>query len=465
MNRSSLPIRILRGFFALIIPLAFIAGGVLLARRFIEQRTTPPPAPKTDRRPMVKVTSLTPVDVPVLIDAAGTVVAADTITVRSQVAGRLASVHPALELGRVVPAGAALVEVEKTEFEIAVQSAHSALARVRTDLTLEVGRRRVAEQELALLEGTVETEATGRALVLREPQAKAVRAAIASSQAALARAELELGRTVTLSPFVGLVLKESVAPGQLVTTQVDIATLARVDEFWIEVAVPAAELGAITPLLADVDSPSAVVPEPTTLAGPAEAAAPSPSATPTASTAGRVRVFVDSSGRPDAERAGRLLRLTGQVDPTGRMPKVLVSVDDPLALKPGNAGKRPLLLGGYVRVVIEAEPLRGVYRVPRAWTRDDLPAGGDALPFARRTVVSLLKGGKLAFLPVEIVRRLDGELVVKASTDVGVGISSNDQLITSRLPTAIEGMELRLGGEPAADAAPVAAPAAASKSP
>ena len=66
MNRSSLPIRILRGFFALIIPLAFIAGGVLLARRFIEQRTTPPPAPKTDRRPMVKVTSLTPVDVPVL---------------------------------------------------------------------------------------------------------------------------------------------------------------------------------------------------------------------------------------------------------------------------------------------------------------------------------------------------------------------------------------------------------------
>jgi multidrug efflux pump subunit AcrA (membrane-fusion protein) len=430
---------------------------VVIARRFIEQRTSPPPAPKTDRRPMVQVISLTPVDVPIVVEAAGTVLSADTITVRSQVGGRVSSVHPALELGRVVPASAPLVEVEKAEFEIAVQSARSALARVKTDLTLEVGRRRVAEQELALLDGTVPTEATGRALVLREPQTKAVKAAIATAQAALDRAELELGRTVTPSPFVGLVLKESVAPGQLVTTQVEIATLARADEFWIDVAVPAAELQWIAPLLPESGTPADAPVVPTSPAGPSEAEAPRAPAVSAPRAAGRVRVFVDSSGSPEAERAGRLLRLTGQVDPTGRMPKLLVAVDDPLALKPENAGKRPLLLGGYVRVAIEGETLQGVYRVPRSWTRDDLPLAGNSTgsPFSRRTVVSLVKDGKLAFLPVEIVRRLDGELVVKAG-----GIRATDRVITSRLPTAIEGMELRVEGEPAAEV-----PAAPGKKP
>jgi hypothetical protein len=76
-------------------------------------------------------------------------------------------------------------------------------------------------------------------------------------------------------------------------------------------------------------------------------------------------------------RRGRIVRLLGDLDPVGRMARLLVAIDDPFGLRaPGSNGNREngdpgrrLLLGAYVRVEIEGREEEGLFKVPRVAIR------------------------------------------------------------------------------------------------
>jgi hypothetical protein len=132
-----------------------------------------------------------------------------------------------------------------------------------------------------------------------------------------------------------------------------------------------------------------------------------------------------------------VLRLLGDLDPVGRMARLLVEIRDPLgAAVPAKAPKEgeppplalPLLLGAYVEVGIEAQQLTNVVEVPRLALRGD------------DSVYVVGKDDRLEVRGVEIAWRRADTVLIKS------GIAAGDRVITSRLPNAVPGMQLRVSG-------------------
>jgi hypothetical protein len=111
------------------------------------------------------------------------------------------------------------------------------------------------------------------------------------------------------------------------------------------------------------------------------------------------------------------------------MVELLVEVADPLALSTQSEGQPKLLLGSYVRVDIAGATLPRAARIERDMIRD-----GDR--------VWIMDGqGNLDIRPVEIAFRARDHVLV-----IG-GISAGEKLVTSSLPSPVQGMALRIMGE------------------
>ena len=110
-------------------------------------------------------------------------------------------------------------------------------------------------------------------------------------------------RTSVKSPFNALVLEKYISEGQLALRQKPIATLVDTDEFWIQVSVPLDKLRRLS-------FPSER--EKTTT--PAE-------------------VVLDMGNARKTVRKAEAYKLHGELDPKGRMAKVLFRLPDPLNLK------------------------------------------------------------------------------------------------------------------------------------
>ena len=65
------------------------------------------------------------------------------------------------------------------------------------------------------------------------------------------------------------------------------------------------------------------------------------------------------------KREGKVIRLLGDVNPSGRMARVLVVIYDPLGLENPQYREHPLLLSTYVRVNLQGPTLHNVFVVPR----------------------------------------------------------------------------------------------------
>ena len=200
-------------------------------------------------------------------------------------------------------------------------------------------------------------------------------------------------RTSVTAPFNGLVVEESVETGQLVTPQSRLATIVGTDEFWVRIAVPPEKIGRL------------VFPDEKGLGG------------------SRVRITQETGGKEGVARSGRLLRLLGDLEPAGRMARVVVSVEDPLGNVRG--GDVPLLLGSYVRVIIEGRRLGDIVSGPRTALKaaDTIWILGSDSRLEIRTVTVAWSGRDKVF--------------------ISSGISAGEMIVTGSVPNAVDGMALR----------------------
>jgi RND family efflux transporter MFP subunit len=311
--------------------LILLAGGI---GAWLLMHTAPVAAAKEKRRSAKVVQTVLPeaADRRIAVSAYGTVVPARELILRPEVGGVVRSHHPSLVAGGRVPAGATLFEIDDSDYRIALRQARTALAEAEAQLDLEKGRRVVAEREYRQLREDLPESEINRDLVLREPFRRSAEAAVEKAAAAIARAELDLARTKVEAPFNALVLEEGLEDGLLAEPGTPLATIAGSDAFWVRASIPLAQLDAIR------------LPEDGT-----------PGATASVHLAG--------DGEP---REGRVLRLLGDLDPAGRLARVIVEVSHPLDSDRGE----PLLLGSYVRVEIDAGTLENVFEIPRHALRE-----------------------------------------------------------------------------------------------
>ena len=123
-------------------------------------------------------------------------------------------------------------------------------------------------------------------------------------------------------------------------------------------------------------------------------------------------------------RKGQVLRLMGELDPEGRMARLLIVIDDPLNLRSGEHDGK-ILLGSYVQVRIDGGYIDKVYSIPRPALRE-----GDVIWVQDNE-------SKLQIRTVSVVwRRADDVLV-------HVDLRPGEKLILSRLQSPLPGIQVK----------------------
>jgi multidrug efflux system membrane fusion protein len=180
----------------------------------------------------VGVATATQADIPVVIDALGTVTAAATSTVRAQVSGVLQKIH--FNEGQMVKAGQVLATVDPRPFEMALLQAQG--TRQRDEAQLESARVMLSRYQTLLTQDSIARQDvdTQAALV------KQLQGTVMTDRAAEGVAKINLGYTQVKAPISGRVGLRTVDIGNLVTSgdTAGIAVITQLNPIDVEFAVP-----------------------------------------------------------------------------------------------------------------------------------------------------------------------------------------------------------------------------------
>lgn len=374
-------------------PVFMLLAGVLVAVVLMQSGPSAKREPPPRQARLVEVQSVVIGTAPTRIDAMGTVVPAESVTLQPQVDGEVVFVSDDLEPGGLLAAGDELLRIDPRDYELAVLQRKSEVAQAQSLLRLEQGQQSIAKREFELLGESMETD--DRDLVLRKPQLESVRAQLALARASLEKAKLDLLRSQVRAPFNAIVESVAVDVGALVTSANSLATLVGTDTCWLEVSVPVSDLKWI--------------------------GIPGDDAVEGAS----VRITNRVAWGEQGWREGRVIRLAGDLNEEGRMARLIVEVDDPFTLKPENNGKPVLLMNSYVSVEIEGRELQQVASIARTHLHD-----GDRLWI-------MGADDTLEIRKVDIAFRGHEQVLVTA------GITAGERLVVTDLAAPVAGMPLR----------------------
>lgn len=390
-------------------PVLVIVAGVLVFAALVATRPSPHKEAPKDLRLLVETVNVWSKAQRLRVQAAGTVVPAKEVRVVPQVSGRVVWRNPEFVAGGRLKQRAPLVRIDPSDYALDVEQRKASVEQAEHQLRIERSRQEIAKQEWGIIGEDARATAEGKSVALREPQVKTAEAALAAAKTAQQMAKLSASRTSLVAPFNAFVRGKTVDVGQVVGPGSELGTLVGSDSFWVQVSVPLSSLGAIA-----IPGLNAAVGE----------GAP-------------VKVRQDVGGSSSL-RKGRVLRLLGDLDPVGRMARLLVEIEKPLYLEAnsedfaasndeteGSHGPSlPMLLGSYVQVEIEGNQLVDVIELPRVALREN----NRALVYA---------GGLLQVRDVEVVwRREDSVLVTR-------GLKNGDEVIVSRVPNPVSGSRLR----------------------
>ena len=305
--------KVVKHLISILIGIALLAGGIIAAQIFIKTK------PEAKRRggmssmvPVVETMPLTASSQPLKIDCLGTVIADKDAAIQAEVTGRITAVNPKLVEGELIKKGDVLVEIDNTDYKLALLTAEANLLKAQSSYRIEEGQQDVVRHELKLM-GDKES-GNYRDLMLREPQLKSAEAEIKSAQAAVESAKTNLSRTKITAPFDAVIVATDADIGDYAQPSKTLLELAATDRYFIRASVP---LSALEPL-----------PE-----------------------LGKQPYSAEVTLSDATTRNAETYKLLPDLTEKGRMARILLSAENPYDAKHG----RPLLLNEVVRINITGE--------------------------------------------------------------------------------------------------------------
>jgi RND family efflux transporter MFP subunit len=327
----------------------------------------------------------------VTVSAMGTVIPAQTVLLKSRVSGQVVAINPEFTDGGFLKQGSVVVQLDDSDYKLALAQKKSELVNAQYALKLELGRQTVAQREWQLLYGNRGKEAVDSDLALRKPHLDKAKADVDAAKAAVEKAALDLDRTRIIAPFNAIVRSKSVDVGSQVSAGESMAEMVGTDAFWIQASIPVDRIEWIR------------IPQQNKETGSA------------------AKVYY--AGGHTAK--GTVNRLMGDLDSEGRMARILIEVKDPMQRQANARLAPPLLIGEYVRVEVEGRQLDDVFVIPRTALRDG------------STVWIMNDDMTLSIQKVEPLWRSDLAVVIQNDLQLG------QQLIVSDLPAPVDGMAIR----------------------
>jgi len=385
-----------------IIGILLIIATIILSVYWLLNR---PKAPRTVSQVNIPQVSIMPIHIithSTNIDVMGNVIASQGVNLTSRISGMVIDTGQHFIEGGLLKKGEKIVQLDPTDFRLAVQQKNSELVQAEFNLKLEQGQQAIARREFQLL--GAELSVQEKELVLRQPHLKAAQGKLLAAQANLRQAKLNLQRTTVKAPFDSVILSRNDNIGSWVSTfstGTPLVKLAGTDSFWIDTSVPMDKLNWIN-IPGINDQPASTV-----------------------------KITYPAAWGDEQYRQGVVKRLKAEVETSGRMAKLIIEVPDPLSLRANNKGAPPLILGTLVRVTITGRILDNVVALPERVLHD-----GRSLWFVNES-------NQLVIKTVKPVWQENGQVYLPKQ-QIPEGMS----LIESNLSVPVAGMQVQITSTP-----------------
>ncbi len=341
----------------------------------------------------VTVKIVQPTSENIWIKTMGVVQPVQELSIISEVGGRVEWINKKLIPGGFINKGEVIAKIEKTDYEIAIEQSKANLATARKDLLVEEGAARSAKVMEDM--SKISTSQQAKELRMRVPHIEAAESNLNAAKKLLEQAEKDLKRTDIIAPFPILIESENIEIGNYVTKLSAIAQATGTSAYWVKVTLPVSKIYYINiPGVNDKKGSNAKI------------------------------IFKGTNGKKTIKN-GKVVRLFGSLDNTGRMAKILIEVDDPLGIESGNLDEM-LLLNSYVQVEIEGKKLSGMVELPREYLRDG------------KFVWLADKDNRLVIKKIDIAWRDKDKIIVSG------GLKKGDKVITSSNFIPVNGMKLSI---------------------
>lgn len=196
-------------------------------------------APKKDHRVIVQATPAIAKNVPIEIQAPGSVESIQSVCITPQITGTINKID--FQPGQDVEAGQVLFEIDPASLNASLEQAKAILQRDKVELDQNIAdANRYAE--------LVKHEyVTRQQYEQTETVAKAQQALVDSDEAAVKQATIQLGYTKVIAPVAGKTGNVLLRVGDLVTanSSTPLVTINPLNPIWVDFSIPQMELPAI----------------------------------------------------------------------------------------------------------------------------------------------------------------------------------------------------------------------------
>ncbi len=381
----------MKKFFRIAAPVLVLAAGIGIVQILIAAK--PEPEKKDDEaRPIsLYVDEVKSEQVTISVHTQGEVRPKTEIDLIPQVSGRIVAMSESFNEGAEFTPDSMLLKIEDTEYRVAVIRAEAQVAEAQTALERQQATAKLKEEEWR--DGRKGQEPTPFSLNLT--QVAEAEAKLLAARADLSEARLDLERTEIKVPFFGRVRERYAGIGQYVSAGSKVGRVFSIDT--AEVRLPLTD-----GQLVELNLP---------LGYRAEDLLDAPQVS-----------FRSALGNRDFFWQGRIVRVDAAINQDTRLIYATAEVVDPYGL--GATGGMPLAVGMFVSAEIEGISELPAYVIPRLALRN------------QDTVYVINAENRLEIRTVKVLSTSEEQVMVTS------GVSTGEQVVTSTLPNAVDGMDV-----------------------
>jgi len=308
-----------------------------------------------------------------------------------QVSGRIVAISESFAEGAEFGPGTTLIKIDDTDYKLAVVRAEASVAGAQVALERELANARIKEEHW--IDKAAGGEPTPYAL--NKPQVKEAEANLRAARAGLKEARLNVARTEISVPFLGRVREKTVGIGQYVVAGTSLGRVFSTDT--VEVRLPLTDAQ-----LAELNLPMGFMAD---------------------ATNAPVVQFRAMVGRQENFWVGHIVRINASIDQQTRLIYAIAEVKNPYGV--GSDGGAPFAVGMFVSADIAGVTSQAALVMPRV-----------ALRSADKVYV-INDENLLEIRTVNILSTSDDTVLVTN------GVEPGDKVVTSTIPAAVDGMEVR----------------------
>lgn len=373
-------------------PIAVLLAGILIVKGLAAARPEPEKNDDETRLVSLYVDEARSDMVTVNVRTQGEVRPKTRIELVPQVTGRIVALSENFNAGAEFRAGDLLLKIDDTDYRLALARAQAGVARAQTELERQLATKDIKESEWADNRRAGE-EPTAFSLNLT--QVAEARAALRSAEAELRQARLNLERTEIRLPFDGRVQSRNVGISQFVTAGSSLGTVFSTDT--VEVRLPLTDSQ-----LVELGLPLGY--------------------TAASDRSGPEVTFTATLGNREYAWVGHIVRVSAAVDQETRLIYATAELADPYGA--GAVDGMPMAVGLFVNAQISSAASREAIVMPRLALRNE------------NKVYVINVDNRLEIRTVDVISTSEEQVLVAS------GVRPGEQVVTSTLPNAVDGMEV-----------------------